>query len=106
MLEEAQLASQKLRRELAAASSANAKLALANSQLEDDLAHLQQKFEDEKRAHVNGRKWFLPKLQKLEETVVATGNAFHEVKLSVELVTNMYKVCRSRPDGHHRYHCS
>lgn len=95
-LEEAQVAVQKLRRELTERSSANAKLALANSQLEDDLAHLQHKFEDEKRAHLSGKKWFLPKLQKLEEAVLATDGAFHEVKLSVDLVTNMYKVRAGR----------
>lgn len=93
-LEEAQVAVQKLRRELAERASANAKLALANSQLEDDLAHLQHKFEEEKRAHLSGKKWFLPKLQRLEEAVLATAAAFHEVKLSVDLVTSMYKVRR------------
>lgn len=90
--EELQVATQKFRRELAESAAINAKLVLANSQLEDDLVHLQRKYEDEKRAHISGRTLFLPKLQKLEEAVLITTSAFHEVKLSVDLVTNMYKV--------------
>ncbi|RLN72227.1 hypothetical protein BBJ28_00000546 [Nothophytophthora sp. Chile5] len=91
LIDEVQFSMQKLKRELADLKSANAKLMLTNSQLEDDWTHLQAKFDDEKRAHLNGKKWFMPKLQKLEEVALATGKAFEEVKLSVELMTNMYK---------------
>ncbi|GMF17573.1 unnamed protein product [Phytophthora fragariaefolia] len=56
---------QKLKREVAELKSTNSKLLLTNSQLEDDLAHLQTKFEEEKRAHLNGKKLFIPKMQKV-----------------------------------------
>ncbi|KAF4322002.1 hypothetical protein BBO99_00004351 [Phytophthora kernoviae] len=82
---------QKLKREVADLKSINAKHMLTNSQLEDDLAHLQAKFEEEKRVHLNGKKWFMPKIQKLEDVVLTTSKAFEEVKLSVELMANMYK---------------
>ncbi|KAG7396211.1 hypothetical protein PHYBOEH_002591 [Phytophthora boehmeriae] len=82
---------QKLKREVAELKTINAKLMLTNSQFEDDLAHLQAKFDEEKRAHLNGKKWFVPKMQKLEDVVLTTSKAFEEVKLSVELMTNMYK---------------
>ncbi|ETP01834.1 hypothetical protein, variant [Phytophthora nicotianae CJ01A1] len=91
LLEDAHFAMQKLKREVAELKTTNAKLMMTNSQLEDDLAHLQAKFEEEKRAHVNGKKWFLPKLQKMEDQMLNTIKAFEEVKLSVELMTNMYK---------------
>ncbi|EEY63764.1 uncharacterized protein PITG_02250 [Phytophthora infestans T30-4] len=66
LLEDTHFAMQKLKREVAELKTTNSKLMLTNSQLEDDLAHLQAKFEEEKRAHVNGKKWFLPKIQKVE----------------------------------------
>ncbi|ETN17125.1 hypothetical protein PPTG_05017 [Phytophthora nicotianae INRA-310] len=91
LLEDAHFAMQKLKREVAELKTTNAKLMMTNSQLEDDLAHLQAKFEEEKRAHVNGKKWFLPKIQKMEDQMLNTIKAFEEVKLSVELMTNMYK---------------
>ncbi|KAG3118843.1 hypothetical protein PI124_g2624 [Phytophthora idaei] len=91
LLEDVHFAMQKLKREMAELKTTNSKLLLTNSQLEDDLAHLQAKFDEEKRAHVNGKKWFLPKIQKMEEQMLNTIKAFEEVKLSVELMTNMYK---------------
>ncbi|RLN55116.1 hypothetical protein BBJ29_003470 [Phytophthora kernoviae] len=60
---------QKLKREVADLKSINAKHMLTNSQLEDDLAHLQAKFEEEKRVHLNGKKWFMPKIQKERDHV-------------------------------------
>lgn len=65
MLDEAQIANQKLKRELADVKAANAKLVLTNSQLEDDFTHLQRRYDDEKRAHLNGKKLHLPKVQKV-----------------------------------------
>ncbi|KAI9986895.1 hypothetical protein PInf_025864 [Phytophthora infestans] len=91
LLEDTHFAMQKLKREVAELKTTNSKLMLTNSQLEDDLAHLQAKFEEEKRAHVNGKKWFLPKIQKMEDQMLNIIKAFEEVKLSVELTTNMYK---------------
>ncbi|KAG7387393.1 hypothetical protein PHYPSEUDO_014156 [Phytophthora pseudosyringae] len=91
LVEDAHFTMQKLKREVAELKSTNSKLMLTNSQLEDDLAHLQAKFEEEKRAHLNGKKWFVPKIQKLEDLMLNTSKAFEEVKLSVELMTNMYK---------------
>ncbi|OWZ15629.1 hypothetical protein PHMEG_00010692 [Phytophthora megakarya] len=82
---------QKLKREVTELKTTNSKLMLANSQFEDDLAHLQAKFDEEKRTHLNGKKWFVPKIQKLEDLMLNTSKAFEEVKLSVELMTNMYK---------------
>ncbi|KAE9017471.1 hypothetical protein PF010_g7058 [Phytophthora fragariae] len=90
-VEDVHFAMQKLKREVVELKSTNLKLLLTNSQLEDDLAHLQAKFEEEKRAHLNGKKWFVPKMQKLEDLILSTAKAFEEVKLSVELMTNMYK---------------
>ncbi|KAE9339053.1 hypothetical protein PR003_g11211 [Phytophthora rubi] len=90
-VEDVHFAMQKLKREVVELKSTNSKLLLTNSQLEDDLAHLQAKFEEEKRAHLNGKKWFVPKMQKLEDLILSTAKAFEEVKLSVELMTNMYK---------------
>lgn len=117
LFDEAQLANQKLRRELAEVNATNAKLVLANSQLEDDIAHLQRRYDDEKRAHLNEKKLHIPKVQKvgiaagggvyrsvfvctlsnglawqLEEAIQTTARAFDELKLSVDLITNMYKV--------------
>ncbi|KAF1773158.1 NET domain [Phytophthora cactorum] len=97
LLEDVHFAMQKLKREMAELKTTNSKLLLTNSQLEDDLAHLQAKFDEEKRAHVNGKKWFLPKIQKMEEQMLNTIKAFEEVKLSVELMTNMYKVRQMTP---------
>jgi predicted RNase H-like nuclease (RuvC/YqgF family) len=64
-VEDVHFTMQKLKREVAELKSTNSKLMLTNSQLEDDLAHLQAKFEEEKRAHLNGKKWFVPKMQKV-----------------------------------------
>lgn len=65
LLDDAQLTIQKLKREVSELKGANAKLVLTNSQLEDDVAHLQRCFEDEKRAHLNSKKLHLPKAQKV-----------------------------------------
>ncbi|KAG6585039.1 uncharacterized protein IUM83_08343 [Phytophthora cinnamomi] len=91
LVDDVHFAMQKLKREVAELKSTNSKLLLTNSQFEDDLAHLQAKFEEEKRAHLNGKKWFVPKMQKMEDILLSTAKAFEEVKLSVELMTNMYK---------------
>ncbi|TMW56253.1 hypothetical protein Poli38472_008901 [Pythium oligandrum] len=91
MSDEVHLTLQKLRREYADLKHTHAKVLLTNSQLGDDIAHLQRKYEDEKRAHMNEKKWYVPKIQKLEETVVTTSKALEELKLNVELITNMYK---------------
>ncbi|KAJ8519121.1 hypothetical protein ON010_g18112 [Phytophthora cinnamomi] len=56
-VDDVHFAMQKLKREVAELKSTNSKLLLTNSQFEDDLAHLQAKFEEEKRAHLNGKKW-------------------------------------------------
>ncbi|KAJ0405668.1 hypothetical protein ATCC90586_004471 [Pythium insidiosum] len=90
-LDEVNFMLQKLRREMAELKSSHAKMQLVNSQLEDDLAHLQRKYEDDKRAHVSEKKWYGPKIQKLEETIMLTSKAFEGLKLNVELITNMYK---------------
>ncbi|KAL4155254.1 hypothetical protein KRP22_009167 [Phytophthora ramorum] len=91
LVEDGHFTMQKLKREVVELKSTNSKLMLTNSQLEDDLTHIQTKFEEEKRAHLNGKKWFVPKIQKLEDLMLTTSKAFEEVKLSVELMTNMYK---------------
>lgn len=65
LLDEVQFLMQKLKRELAELKAVNAKLILANSQLEDDNAHLQRKYEEEKRAHLDGKKLHIPKVQKV-----------------------------------------
>ncbi|KAL3674204.1 hypothetical protein V7S43_000164 [Phytophthora oleae] len=94
-VEDVHFSMQKLKREVAELKTTNSKLMLNNSQLEDDMAHLQTKFDEEKRAHLNGKKWFVPKMQKLEDLMLNTSKAFEEVKLSVELMTNMYKQLNS-----------
>lgn len=99
-LDEVNLALQKLRREHGDLKHIHAKLSMANAQLEDDLAHLQRKYEDEKRAHMNEKKWYVPKIQKLEETVLTTAKAFEALKLNVELLTNMYKALRQTVATH------
>ncbi|GLE03757.1 hypothetical protein PINS_up012659 [Pythium insidiosum] len=90
-LDEVNFMLQKLRREMAELKSTHAKVQLTNSQLEDDLAHLQRKYEDDKRAHMSEKKWYGPKIQKLEETIMLTSKAFEGLRLNVELITNMYK---------------
>lgn len=65
LLDEVQFSMQKLKRELADLKATNAKLVLANSQLEDDVVHLQRKYEEEKCAHLNGKKLHIPKVQKV-----------------------------------------
>lgn len=65
LLDEVQFSMQKLKRELADLKAANTKLVLANSQLEDDITHMQHKYEEEKRAHLNGKKLHIPKVQKV-----------------------------------------
>ncbi|KAF1330774.1 hypothetical protein FI667_g4771, partial [Globisporangium splendens] len=64
-LDDVQFLVQKLKRELADLKAANAKLVLTNSQMEDDLVHLQHRFDEEKRAHLNGKKLHIPKVQKV-----------------------------------------
>uniref|UniRef100_K3WIE4 Uncharacterized protein n=1 Tax=Globisporangium ultimum (strain ATCC 200006 / CBS 805.95 / DAOM BR144) TaxID=431595 RepID=K3WIE4_GLOUD len=91
VLDDVQFLVQKLKRELADLKAANAKLVLTNSQMEDDLVHLQHRFDEEKRAHLNGKRLHIPKVQKLEEVVQTTAKAFDELKLSVDLIINMYK---------------
>lgn len=80
LLDEVQFSMQKLKRELVDLKAANAKLVLANSQLEDDVAHLQRKYEEEKRAHLNGKKLHIPKVQKVgivrEHCVFGSGLEF------------------------------
>ncbi|KAK1946999.1 Transcription factor GTE3 [Phytophthora citrophthora] len=70
LVEDVHFSMQKLKREVAELKTTNSKLMLANSQLEDDVAHLQAKFDEEKRAHLNGKKWFVPKMQKVSGSVV------------------------------------
>ncbi|GMF12270.1 unnamed protein product [Phytophthora lilii] len=70
LVEDAHFTMQKLKREVAELKGTNSKLMLTNSQLEDDLAHLQAKFDEEKRAHLNGKKWFMPKIQKVHLQVL------------------------------------
>ncbi|KAG6580320.1 uncharacterized protein IUM83_15082 [Phytophthora cinnamomi] len=83
LVDDVHFAMQKLKREVAELKSTNSKLLLTNSQFEDDLAHLQAKFEEEKSS--SERK------EVMEDILLSTAKAFEEVKLSVELMTNMYK---------------
>jgi hypothetical protein len=93
-LDEVTFALQKLRRDHAELKQSHARLEMAYSQREDDVAHLQRKYDDERRAHIQETKWYEPKIQKLEETVVTTARAFDALQLNVELLTNMYKSLR------------
>ncbi|DBA00522.1 TPA: hypothetical protein N0F65_006426 [Lagenidium giganteum] len=91
LLDEVNFTMQKLKREVSELKNANAKLLLQNSQLEDEFAHIQTQYDEEKRAHVNEKKVTIPKIQKLEETVVTMAKSLEELKMNVELITNMYK---------------
>lgn len=64
-LEEVHFAMQKLKREILDLKAINAKLVLTNSQLEDDVKHVQLQYEGERRAHMEGKKLYLPKVQKV-----------------------------------------
>lgn len=70
LVEDVHFTMQKLKREVAELKSTNSKLMLTNSQFEDDLAHVQAKFDEEKRAYLNGKKWFVPKIQKVNVTFI------------------------------------
>lgn len=84
-------AMQRFEREVAELKVTNSKLMLTNSQLKDDLVHLQTKYDEEMQAHSNVKRCIFPKMQQMENGLLCTAKAFEEVKISVELMTNMYK---------------
>ncbi|KAL7688167.1 hypothetical protein Plhal304r1_c020g0072911 [Plasmopara halstedii] len=102
LLDDARIAMQKLEREVIELKLANSKLMLTNSQLVDDLSHSQGKFAEEKQAHITLKECILPKIQKMEDVSLITTKAFEEVKLSVELMTNMYKQLSSAMTLHQK----
>lgn len=71
-LEEVHFSMQKLKREILDLKAINAKLVLTNSQLEDDVKHVQLQYEGERRAHMEGKKLYLPKVQKVIHVLVFT----------------------------------
>ncbi|KDO18039.1 hypothetical protein SPRG_16551 [Saprolegnia parasitica CBS 223.65] len=91
-LDEANFTIQKLHREISELKIANAKLAAANSQLDDSYAHVLSRFEAEKDAHQASIGLHEPRIRKLEEEIQASAKALSELRLNVDLITSMYKV--------------
>ncbi|EQC41433.1 hypothetical protein SDRG_01401 [Saprolegnia diclina VS20] len=90
-LDEANFTIQKLHREISELKIANAKLAAANSQLDDSYAHVLSELEAEKDAHQASINLHEPRIRKLEEAIQASAKALSELRLNVDLITNMYK---------------
>ncbi|ETV66133.1 hypothetical protein, variant 1 [Aphanomyces astaci] len=90
-MDEANFTIQKLQREVNDLKIQKAKLVSTNSQLEDNFAHMLAQFELEKRTHQANVQWHEPRIQKLEDEIRTSANALAELRLNVDLITNMYK---------------
>ncbi|KAF0687588.1 Aste57867_20707 [Aphanomyces stellatus] len=89
--DEANFTIQKLQREVNELKIQKAKLMSTNSQLEDNYAHISAQYELEKKTHQANVKWHEPRIQKLEDGIRTTSKALSELRLNVDLITNMYK---------------
>jgi hypothetical protein len=89
---------QKLKREMVELKAWNNRLILSNSQLEDDLKNVSNKYEEEKKNRILEKKWYLPKIQKLEENANLIQNSFNAFRVNVDLLSNLYQHLHGQMD--------
>ncbi|CAK4671166.1 unnamed protein product [Aphanomyces euteiches] len=93
-----------LQREINELKVQKAKLAATNSQLEDNFAHIQAQYDLEKKTHQANVKWYEPRIHKLEEALRVSEKSLTELRLNVDLITNMYKkTCDDVIEVEHRH---
>ncbi|CAK4165390.1 unnamed protein product [Aphanomyces euteiches] len=103
-MDEANFSIQKLQREINELKVQKAKLAATNSQLEDNFAHIQAQYDLEKKTHQANVKWYEPRIHKLEEALRVSEKSLTELRLNVDLITNMYKkTCDDVIEVEHRH---
>ncbi|OQS07420.1 NAD/FAD dependent dehydrogenase [Thraustotheca clavata] len=90
-LDEANFTIQKLHREINEIKITNERLTASNSQLEDNYAHILLQYEVEKKGYQESIQTYEPKIQKLEEEIKLSAAALSQLRLNVDLITNMYK---------------